>query len=78
MGSFEKRTPGLDMPVKIADHVIEEAARNYRDKCGTNDALIYKDRIITFEYYLSLHLAAEEIRALARKFEGGSVKGEWV
>jgi len=62
MGSFEKRSPGLDMPVKIADQVIEEAARNYRDKCGTNGLLIYKNRIITFEYYLTLHLASIDIK----------------
>jgi len=52
---------GLNMPTRIPDALIEEAADNYRKMCGPNDVLIHKMKPVTFEYYLSLHIASVEI-----------------
>ena len=60
---------GYTMPVKINDNIIEEAARAYRLRCEQNDVLIHNDRIITFEYFLSLYLIFQEIGRIFISFD---------
>ena len=46
----------LTMPVKIEDHIIEQAAAEYRRKCGRNDVLVHNGHLIPFASYLAGHL----------------------
>jgi len=56
------------LPAMIPDGTIEDAGNRYRSECGANDLMMHRGRIITFEYYLSLHMAAEAVNHVYEQF----------